>query len=148
MKALIIYESYHHGNTRKVAEAMGAALDAKLARPQDIDVITLNDYDLIGFGSGIYKGRFHAKVIEFIDRLPPMNKKAFLFYTCGMDRGEPYTREISGKLTQKGFTVVGKFSCPGWDTIPALAWFGGIKKGHPDEADLEKAKAFANGLKS
>jgi len=148
MKALIIYESYHHGNTRKVAEAMGAALDAKLARPQDIDVNTLNDYDLIGFGSGIYKGRFHAKVIELIDRLPAMNKKVFLFYTCGMDRGEPYTRDISGKLAQKGFAVVGKFSCPGWDTIPALAWFGGIKKGHPDEADLEKAKAFANGLKS
>jgi flavodoxin len=147
MKTLIIYESYHHGNTEKVAEIMGIALDAKLARPRNVDENMLNDYDLIGFGSGIYKGRLHTNVLELIDRLPHMDKKAFIFYTCGMDRGEPYTREVSEKLSRKGFTVVGKFSCPGWDTIPALAWFGGIKKGHPDQADLEKAKAFANGLK-
>ncbi len=148
MKTLIIYESFHHGNTQEVAEAMGIALDAKLAKPQDVDINTLNDYDVIGFGSGIYKGRFHAKIIDLVDRLPAMNKKAFLFYTCGMDRGDAYTKDISDKLTQKGFTIAGKFSCYGWDTIPALAWFGGIKKGHPNEADLEKAKAFAIGLKS
>ena len=30
MKALVIYESVHHGNTKKIAEAIAAVLDAKL----------------------------------------------------------------------------------------------------------------------
>ncbi|WXG39302.1 MAG: flavodoxin family protein [Candidatus Freyarchaeum deiterrae] len=147
MKTLIIYESYHHGNTKKVAEAIAGMLDAKLATPSEVDVNALGEYDLIGFGSGIYYGRYHENVLALIDRLPSMNKKAFLFCTCGLERGERYTTGISNKLEKKGFTIVGKFSCAGWDTSPAVAWMGGIKKGRPNEADLEKAKDFAKGLK-
>jgi flavodoxin len=146
MKALIIYESFHHGNTKKVAEAMAGELDAELAMPRELDIKGLNAYDLIGFGSGIYKGRFHRNIRSLIDNLPPMNKKVFLFYTCGMDLGSRYTNEVADKLVHKGFDVVGKFSCPGWDTIPAVAWFGGIKKGHPNARDLERARAFAKSL--
>jgi flavodoxin len=130
-----------------VAEAIAGTLDAKLATPAEVDVNALGEYDLIGFGSGIYYGRYHGNVLALIDRLPSMNKKAFLFYTCGAERGERYTREISDRLKKKGFTIVGKFSCPGWDTIPAVAWMGGIKKGRPNKADLEKARDFAKGLK-
>jgi len=54
---------------------------------------------------------------------------------------------VKGKLSEKGFDVVGVFTCPGWDTIPAVAWFGGIKKGHPNDKDLENAMAFARSLK-
>lgn len=147
MRALIIYESFHHGNTRKVAEAMARELDAELAKPRELDVKGLDAYDLIGFGSGIYKGRFHQNIRSLIDALPPMNKKAFLFYTCGIDLGSLYIKEVYYRLADKGFNIVGKFSCPGWDTIPAVAWFGGIKKGHPDERDLEKARTFAKSLR-
>lgn len=149
MKALIIYKSVHHGNTKKVAEAIAGTLGAKLATPGEVDVNGLGEYDLIGFGSGIFYGRYHQSLLALIDRLPSMNKKAFLFHTCGWETGDifyKYTREVCGKLEQKGFTIIGKFSCPGWDTIPAVAWFGGIKKGRPNKSDLEKARAFAKAV--
>jgi flavodoxin len=149
VKALIIYESYHHGNTKKVAEAMAGALNAKLVTAKEADVNALAEYDLIGFGSGIYKGKFDVSLLALIDRLPSMNKDVFLFYTCGLESGDiffKYTKDAGDKLAAKGFRVIGKFSCPGWDTIPAVAWFGGIKKGRPSEADLAKAKIFAKKL--
>lgn len=146
MKNLIIYESFHHGNTKKVAEAIAGELDARLARPRDVDLRSLEEYDIIGFGSGIYKGRFHEDIRSLIDSLPSMDKKAFLFYTCGVDLGGPYTKEVGDMLARKGFTVIGKFSCPGWDTIPAVAWFGGIKKGRPNDRDLKRAREFARSL--
>lgn len=146
MKALIIYKSVHHGNTKKVAEAIAGTLGAILAIPGEVDINALGEYDVIGFGSGIFDGRYHQNMLALIDRMPSMNKKAFLFYTCGWETGDifyKYTREIRDKLEEKGFTIVGTFSCPGWDTIPAVAWFGGIKKECPNEKDLEKAREFA-----
>lgn len=148
MKTIIVYESYHHGNTRKVAEAMGLELDARLARPAEVDPAMLGDYGLIGFGSGIYNGHLHPQVLDLIGRLPRMEKRAFLFYTCGLDRGEPYTRDARKKLLEKGLAIAGTFSCPGWDTIPPIGWFGGINRNRPDGRDLEKARAFARSLAS
>ncbi len=146
MKALIIYKSYHHGNTKKVAEAMADPLNAKLATPGEVDVRSLGEYDIIGFGSGIYYGKFHEELLELIKKLPSTNKKAFLFYTCGSSLGERYVRGVKRALSEKGFSVVGQFSCPGWDTIFPLALIGGIKKGRPNEEDLKRAAEFAKGL--
>ncbi len=149
MKVLIIYQSVHHGNTKKVAEAMAGILGATLATPGDVDVNALGEYDLIGFGSGIFYGRYHRNMLALVDRLPSVKKKAFLFYTCGWETGDifyKYTTDMRDKLEAKGFTIVGQFSCSGWDTIPAVAWFGGIKKGHPNARDLENAKAFAKAV--
>lgn len=36
MKTLIIYKSYHHMNTEKVAKAMAKAMNARLAKVEDI----------------------------------------------------------------------------------------------------------------
>jgi flavodoxin len=143
---MIIYKSYHHGNTKKVAEAMAGVLDAKLAAPGEVNVKSLDEYDIIGFGSGIYYARFHKEMLELIEKLPSMNKKAFLFYTCGSDQGERYVQDVKKTLSKKGFSVVGRFSCPGWDTIFPLALVGGIKKGRPNVEDLKKAAEFAKGI--
>ena len=64
MKALIIYESVHLGSTKKVAEAMGKALDADVKQPRDVDPEKIAEYDLIGFGSGIYDSTFHPLDIQ------------------------------------------------------------------------------------
>ena len=58
-KTMIIYNSVHHGNTKKVAEAMADVLEAKLVKPQDVDINTIVEYDLVGFGSGVYVGKHH-----------------------------------------------------------------------------------------
>jgi len=62
MRALIILYSYHHKNTEKVAKAMAKILDAEVKTPKDVDPEDLKDYDLIGFGSGIYGASFHKSV--------------------------------------------------------------------------------------
>jgi flavodoxin len=53
MKTLIICESVHYGNTKKVADAMAETLAATVVKPGEVDAARLQDYDLIGFGSGI-----------------------------------------------------------------------------------------------
>jgi len=80
MKALIIYTSVHHGNTEKVANVMANILGASLLQVKQADASMLEQYDLIGFGSGIYFGKHHKVLLDFADRLPVLrNKKAFIF---------------------------------------------------------------------
>lgn len=46
-------------------------------------------------------------------------------------------------LVKHGLSVVGDFSCKGWDTNSFLKLFGGINKGRPNADDLEEARIFA-----
>ena len=56
MKTLIICVSIHHGNTEKIAKAMAEVLNAKLVKPNEVNINELAKYYSIGFGSGIYAG--------------------------------------------------------------------------------------------
>jgi flavodoxin len=101
MKTLIIYVSIYQENTKKVAEAMAEVLDASILEPEDVRLDTLSEYDLIGFGSGIYWGRFYKMLRNFIKELPNFqNKKAFIFGTCGHNE-IPY-KPIEKLLLKKG----------------------------------------------
>ena len=154
LKTLIIYKSYHHMNTEKVAKAMAEAMSATLAKVEDVQPEELADYDLIGFGSGIYGYKHHQTLLELIEKMPPMDKKVFVFSTAGNLRERHHTL-IKEKLAEKGCTVIGEFSCLGQfagalrlnlNLNGPLAFIGGKNKGHPDEKDLENARAFVRGL--
>jgi len=132
-------------NTEKVAKVMADALDAKLAPPEEVDLDSLIDYDLIGFGSGIYSGRHHKALLEFARKLPSQKKEAFVFSTCGKWI-KNYHEGLLEILKQKGFIIKDEFTCSGWDTYGPLKLIGGIKKGHPDAKDLENAHVFAKSL--
>ncbi len=75
MKTLIIYTSIHRKNTEKVAKKMANVLEAKLLTPDEADARTINEYDLIGFGSGIYFRKHHKSLLNFIDGLPAVKNK-------------------------------------------------------------------------
>jgi len=80
MKNLIVYESIHHSNTEKIGKTMAECLNAELIKSDDVNVNNLMDYDLIGFGPGIYYSKFHKNILDLIDKLPNFpNKKAFVF---------------------------------------------------------------------
>lgn len=146
MKNLIVYESIHHGNTEKIGKAMAEYLNADLIKTNDINVNTLKDYDLIGFGSGIYNGKLHKNVLDLIEKSPTLsNKKAFIFSTSGQGKVK-YNNTIEQKLKEKGFEVVGSFACKGYDTFGPFKLIGGIAKGRPNENDIKKAKEFAEKL--
>jgi len=150
MKTLIICKSIHHGNTQKIAEVIAKVLEAKLVKPEELDINTVTEYDLVGFGSGIYYGKHHKDLLSVVDNLFSVkNKKAFIFSTSGtgeknISRNHRLIRE---KLMAKGFTIAGEFSCRGWDSFGLLKLIGGINKGRPDEHDLRKAEDFARRLK-
>jgi len=143
VKRLIIYESVHHKNTEKIAKAMAEVLKAELKKPQDVNIDSLKDYDLIGFGSGIYYGKFHKNILELISKIKTENhQKVFVFSTSGMGK-ESYNDSVKKELTEKGFEVIGSFACKGFDTYGPLKLVGGIAKGRPNEEDISRAREFA-----
>ena len=68
MKTLIVVYSYHHNNTQKVAEVFAKVLDAQIKTPQQINPEELQDYDLVGFGSGIDTGKNYKELLDFADK--------------------------------------------------------------------------------
>jgi flavodoxin len=147
MKTLIIYASVHHQNTEKVARAMAEELGADLTPIKEAQPGNLLAYDLIGFGSGIYYGKFHRTLLQFVEALPAIaGKRAFMFSTSGEGGTERHVA-LKELLISRGFTVTGEFSCKGWDTWGPLKLTGGINKGRPNEQDLAEARLFARGLK-
>jgi menaquinone-dependent protoporphyrinogen IX oxidase len=75
MKCLLIVYSYHHNNTQKVAEVFARVLDAQIKTPQQINPKELQDYDLVGFGSGIDTGKHYKELLDFADRLLQVTDK-------------------------------------------------------------------------
>jgi len=153
MKTLIIYASVHHGNTEKVAKVMAKTLNAELLRADqaELDANMLSDYDLIGFGSGIYYGKHHESLFAFVDKLPSQeNKNTFIFSTRGIIKLPfipDFHNPLKKKLLGKGFDVIGEFFCKSLDTYGICKIVGGINKGRPDEKDLKQAEDFARSLK-
>jgi len=150
MKTLIIYKSIHHGNTKKIAEVMAKELEADLVELDQAKNYNFADYDLIGFGSGIYMWRHHKALLKFTDELPNMNKNAFIFSTsgAGMNNILKNHRKLKEKLAAKGFKLIGDFTCLGWDSFGPLKLVGGLNKDRPNEEDFQSARNFANSLKT
>lgn len=151
MKTLIVYVSVHHGNSEKVAKVMSNTLDADLLQVEQVDANVLAEYDLIGFGSGIYFGKHHKSLLDFVDKLPVLkNKKGVIFSTSGLRKIRfihDFDKPLKEKLQQKGFDIMGEFSCRGFDTSRAAKIVGGINKGRPNAKDLKRAENFAKSLK-
>jgi flavodoxin len=146
-KILIICESVHHGNTLKVARAIGEVLNAKIVKPSDFNESTISGYDFIGFGSGIYGGAHHKNLLDLAEKLETQNgKKAFIFSTS-MIRMSVMHKALRDKLLKKGFDIKGEFLCKGFTDQSVLkSVFGGVNKGRPNKQDLQKAQAFAKKL--
>ena len=149
MKSIIIYISYHHNNTEKIAKVLANTLSAEIKTVDQTDPNNLSDYDQIGFGSGIYFGKHHKNLLKFVEKLPSSNKKAFIFSTACTLKGrgaQRYNETLKTALHKKGFEVIGEFSCLGFDTFALTKLVGGISKGRPNQDDLQKAEDFAKDL--
>ena len=146
MNTLLICRSRSHGNTACVAQAMADVLGAKVVEPSQVDPGTLGDYDVVGFGSGIYGFSFDDELRAFVASLPHVSgRDAFIFATSGAGRviERPLRTPLATLLRAAGYDVVDTFCCPGFDTWLPLRLVGGMNKGRPDDADLARARAFA-----
>ena len=154
VRSLVVVFSYHHNNTEKIASACAKVLGAEVKTPRQVKPEEIAEYDLVGFGSGIYSATFDPSVLDLADRLPhAAGKKAFLFSTYGAPAvfaGGDFVKnnhsQIREKLKAKGYTVIGEFGCAGWNTNSFLRFFGGLNKGRPNAEDLKNAEAFARDM--
>jgi flavodoxin len=151
MKSLLVLFSYHHKNTEKIAKVFAKVLDAQIKSPQQIIPEELQEYSLIGFGSGIYDEKHHKLLLDLADTLPQVNNRnAFIFSTSAIMGKDKVAKDhllLREKLQSKGYTIVDEFACKGFNTNSFLKYFGGINKGRPNAEDLKHAEEFAQNLK-
>lgn len=146
-KVLIVCASYHHQNTRKICDIFAEEMNATVVSPNDFNPAMLDDFSLIGFGSGIYNGQHHAQIIDLVSNLSPQDqKRAFVFSTSTFALTSLH-KQLDGLLRQKGFIVIAEFAAKGFmDYSFTKLVFGGINKGRPNQSDCDQARAFARGL--
>lgn len=138
--AVIIYASTHHGNTKKVVDAIAKEFDVELVDATQVQEKDLSGYDLIGFASGIYAAQFHQQVKNFAQNNLPENKKIFYIMTSAMNKD--FSKSMADSIKGKNAEVVGKFTCHGYNTFGPFKLVGGTSKGHPDDNDLTDAVEF------
>lgn len=141
MKVLIIYHSEHHGNTQKIAKAMAEKVGADILKAADVSLNKFEEYDIVGFGSGVYNGKLHKELSEILSKLSQQDdKKAFIFSTTGSKTYSSMAHErFRPMLEEKGFKLIGEFSCLGFDTALTKE---GINKGRPNKQDIKDAEDF------
>lgn len=146
MKILIIVSSKHNDNTLKIAEAMSEAAPVTVVQLQDAKNYKLGEYDVVGFGSGIYYGKHDKKLYEFIKPLCDKKKYCFVFCTSGSKNFDKYNSKLVKLLESKNKVVLGTFGCLGLDKFFIFRLFGGLNKTHPDIDDFDAAQTFIEGI--
>ena len=131
----ICYYSQHHGNTKKLLDAIcksdpeavlidvakGAATDG----PADLE-----GYERIGFASGIYYSSFAKQLLAYLRDQLPEGKDVFFLYTAGAGRNDRFVREISEAAKEKRARILGTYGCSGYDTFGPFKLVGGLKTKH------------------
>ena len=145
MKSCIVYASTHHGNTKKVVDAIANETGVELVDATRVHEMNLSEYDLIGFASGIFFTKFSEQVMSFARVNLVKDKKVFFIATAGNPLDINF-RAIEEIAEEKNCQVVGRYQCKGFDTFGPFKIVGGIQKGHPDESELAEAVEFYKGL--
>jgi flavodoxin len=155
LKTLVTYFSLT-GNTQKIAEAISEALEGDKELKTIAECSDLDEYSLVFVGFPVHSHSVPFKVEDFLKNIP-QGKKIALFSTHGSLTGSRLSREAlehAVVLSAKA-KVLGSFSCRGQVSPQALevlmnspehvAWaeMAASARNHPDNNDLEDARAFA-----
>ena len=147
MKSIIVIYSYHHNNTKKVAEAIGSVIGSEIKSVFEVEEQDILESNLIGFGSGIDSGKHYKELLEFAEKLSSVkDKNCYIFSTSAMQgkvKVEKDHLELRTILKAKGYSVIGEFSCKGFNTNNVLKFIGGMNKTRPNEEDIRNATDFA-----
>ena len=142
MKILLIVKSTHQQNTLKIAEAMSEVAPLTVVELENAKNYTLSEYDIIGFGSGIYYGKHDKALIQFVETVTDKPFYSFVISTSGTNNYQKYSKTLAKLLESKNKTVLGVFGCKGLDKFSVFKLFGGLNKNHPNEADYDSAQQF------
>jgi flavodoxin len=167
MKILVCYFS-NTGNTEKIAKSIAEGMEGEeveLLKITDIEPSILKNYDLVVLGSGIYAGKIHKKVSDFMKSVSDFPPKFAFFNTHQSPTAyQKAFRRISRTIEENNSEVVGEFDCIGenigipkettqkmLEKLPPEARKKQEKylektKGRPNEQDLADAKVFGESL--
>ncbi|MBE6053973.1 MAG: flavodoxin [Clostridium sartagoforme] len=147
MKTLIIYCSEYKKNTEKVVGIFKEKTNCDLMNVKNFKEINLDNYDLIGFGSGVYMESLSPKLFKLIDKLDLKGKKVFVFSTSGVGM-KYYNNKLIKELISKGAINKGSFACKGsfiakdFSDNKVFDIIGKLSKGHPNNKDFKKSEKF------
>lgn len=145
MNTAIVYYSQHHGNTRKLLDAIAAAHPVTLIDVTQAPTADLTGYDRIGFASGIYYSSFAKPLLAYASAHLPEGKDVFFLSTQGNPKGV-FLKAIRSIAKEKGCRELGSYGCQGFDTFGPFKLIGGIAKGHPTEEEIKGAVQFYEAL--
>ena len=146
VKTAIIYTSRHHGNTRKLVEAIADKYDIIQIDATKQQQADLSEFDLIGFASGIDFGKFYEPVEQFLINNLPMGKRVFFLYTCAKIN-KRFIETIREKAKNKNAVIAGEYGCKGFNTYGPWRLIGGMNKDHPNEIEINEAVRFYESLR-
>lgn len=145
MKTAIVYYSTHHGNTKKLLDAIAEKNEVALIDVTKQPSADISEYDRIGFASGIYFASFAKEIKEYAETHLPEGKDIFYIYTHGAPKGN-FLKAMREIATQKHCKELGEYRCLGYDTFGPFKLVGGIAKGHPTEEEITGAVNFYENL--
>ena len=145
MKTAIVYYSEHHGNTKKLLDAIAAKHDVTLINVTKTPESDLSGYDRIGLASGIYYSSFAKQLLAYAEEHLPEGKDVFYIYTHGAPKGA-FLTAVRKIAEAKRCRELGNYHCQGFDTFGPFKLVGGIAKGHPTEDEISGAVSFYEGL--
>lgn len=155
MKTLVTYFSLT-GNTQKIAEAIYETLEHDKEIKKIDECSDLDEYTLVFVGFPVHSHSVPFKVEAFLKNIP-QGKKIALFSTHGSLTGSQLSREAleNAVVLASKTKVLGSFSCRGKVSPEDLevlmrspehaAWaeMAVSARNHPDQNDLDDARAFA-----
>lgn len=150
MKSLIVYCSEYKSNTEKIARIFAEKTDCELINirnVKDVSDIYIENYNLIGFGSGVYRESISPKLVKLVDKLNLTGKNVFVFSTSGAGM-KYYNNNLIKLLDKKAAIYRGSFACKGsfnareFTDKKIFEFMGKLSEGHPNDRDLKKAEKF------
>lgn len=145
MKTVILYYSQHHGNTKKLIDAIASKHDVDMIDATQFKEADLSKYDAVGFASGVYYSKFHKTVLAFAEKNLPEGKPVSFLYTYGAKK-EGYTKAIAEAAGKQHMKIPGEYGCFGFNTFGPFKLIGDIAKGHPTADELQGAVKFYDSL--
>lgn len=151
MKSLIIYCSEYRNNTEKIARVFAEKIGSELINIRDVSDIDIGNYNLIGFGSGVYRESLSPKLFKLVEKLDLQGKDVFVFSTSGVGM-KFYNNRLIKLLVSKGAINKGSFACKGsfvareFSDKRIFDFIGRLSQGHPNEKDHEEAEKFIKGI--
>lgn len=147
MKSLIIYHSAYKNNTEKIARVLASRINADLVNLKGAGEVSIDNYNLIGFGSGVYRESMSPQLFSFVEKLSLKGKQVFVFSTSGAGM-KFYNKKLINLLESKGAVCKGSFACKGsfvsrdFTDKRIFEVLGRFAEGHPNDNDFRKAERF------